>query len=109
MQGPAKRMTAQVQLDGHKVKQMFQQNNTTTNMTVKISAPFQLDANQRKIFVDGTFVNIAAPTGRQQGDYLYTASVTILRENNAVYTTAPMWASVDVERVGAAQPDRRDA
>ena len=88
---------------------MFCSNNTTTSMTVKISAPFQLDADQRKVFVDSLFVNIAAPAGRQQGDYLYTASVTILRENNAVYTTAPMWASVDVERVGAAQPDRRDA
>ena len=87
---------------------MFYSNNTTTNMTVKISAPFQLDADQRKVFVDSTFVNIAAPAGRQQGDYLYTASVTILRENNAIYTTAPMWASVDVERVGAVRSGRRD-
>jgi len=109
VKGLAKRMTDQLELDGHKVKQMFQQNNTTTSMTVTISAPFQLDADQRKVFVDSTFVNIAAPAGRQQGDYLYTASVTILRENNAVYTTAPEWASVDVERVGAAQPGRRDA
>ena len=88
---------------------MIRSNNTTEHMFVKISAPFKLDTNQRKIFVDGTFVNIAAPTGRQQGDYLYTASVTILRENNAVYTTAPEWASVDVEWVGAAHPGRRDA
>jgi len=78
---------------------MFRSNNTTEHMFVKISAPFKLDANQRKIFVDGLFVNIATPTGRQDGDYLYSASVTILRENNAVYTTAPMWASVDVERM----------
>ena len=78
-------------------------------MTVKISAPFQLDVNQRKIFVDDLFVNIAAPSGRQQGDYLYTASVTILRENNAVYTTAPMWASVEVEWENAAKSGRRDA
>ena len=87
---------------------MLCSNNTTEHMFVKISAPFQLDANQHKIFVDGTFVNIAAPTGRQQGDYLYTASVTILGENNAIYTTAPMWASVDVERVGAVRSGRRD-
>ncbi len=77
-------------------------------MTVKISAPFKLDANQRKIFVDGTFINVAAPTGRQQGDYLYSASVTILRENNAVYTTAPMWASVDLEWAGVARLGHRD-
>ena len=73
-------------------------------MTVKISAPFKLDANQRKVFVDSTFVNVAAPVGRQDGDYLYSASVTILRENNAVYTTAPMWASVEVE--GRVRPGR---
>ena len=78
-------------------------------MFVKISAPFQLDANQRKVFVDSTFVNVAAPVGRQDGDYLYSASITILRENNAVYTTAPMWASVDVEWVDAARSGCRDA
>ena len=109
MKGPAKKMTAQRQLDGQERKTNMCSNNTTTDMTVKISAPFQLEASQRKIFVDSTFVNIAAPVGRQQGDYLYSASVTILRENNAVYTTAPMWASVEVERVGAAPPGRRDA
>jgi hypothetical protein len=87
---------------------MFQQDNTTTSMTVKISAPFRLDANQRKVFVDGALVNTAAPAGRQQGDYLYTASVTILRENNAVYTTAPFWASVEVEREKAGRAGRRD-
>ena len=101
-------MTAQLQLGGQKVEQMFHSNNTTTDMTVKISAPFKLDADQRKVFVDGTFINVAAPTGRQDGDYLYSASVTILRENNAVYTTAPMWASVDVEWAGAAHTGRRD-
>jgi hypothetical protein len=88
---------------------MFRSNNTTEHMFVKISAPFRLEAGQRKIFVDGTFVNIAAPVGRQDGDYLYTASVTILRENNAVYTTAPMWASVEVEREKAARLGCRDA
>ena len=87
---------------------MLHTNNTIEHMFVKISAPFKLDANQRKIFVDGLFVNIAAPTGRQDGDYLYSASVTILRENDAVYTTAPMWASVDVEWVDGARAGRRD-
>jgi hypothetical protein len=109
VQGPAKKMTAHRQLDGQKVKQMFCKNNATTGMTVKISAPFQLDAGQRKVFVDSTFVNIAAPAGRQDGDYLYSASVNILRENNAVYTTAPMWASVEVEWENAARSGRRDA
>ena len=78
-------------------------------MFIKISAPFRLDVGQRKIFVDGTFVNVAAPAGRQDRDYQYCASVTTLRENNAVYTTAPMWASVDVERAVAARPGRLDA
>lgn len=88
---------------------MCRSNNTTEHLFVKISAPFKLEANQRKVFVDSTLVNIAAPAGRQNGDYLYSASVTMLRENNAVYTTAPRWANVDVERVGAARSDRRDA
>jgi hypothetical protein len=88
---------------------MFRSNNITEHMFVKISAPFHLDADQRKIFVDGTFVNVAAPAGRQDGDYQYCASVTTLRENNAVYTTAPVWASVEVEQVGAARSGRRDA
>ena len=87
---------------------MVRSNNITEHMFVKISAPFQLDVDQRKIFVDGLCVNIAAPTGRQDGDYLYCASLTILRENNAVYTTAPFWASVDVECVDAARAGRRD-
>jgi hypothetical protein len=72
-------------------------NNTTTCKTVKISAPFSLPANQRKVLVDGTVLNVAAPTGRQKGDYLYTATVTLLRENAALYTTAPAWASVEIE------------
>jgi hypothetical protein len=102
-------MTAQLQLGGQEVQKMFHSNNTTEHMFVKISAPFRLDAAQRKVFVNGALVNTAAPTGRQQGDYLYTASVTILRENNTVYTTAPMWASVEVERENAARPGCRDA
>jgi hypothetical protein len=88
---------------------MLRSNNTTEHLFVKISAPFRLDAGQRKIFVDGTFVNVAAPAGRQDGDYQYCASVTTLRENNAVYTTAPMWASVEVEWEKVARLGRRDA
>ena len=88
---------------------MLRSNNTTEHMFVKNSAPFRLDTDQRKVFVDSTFVNVAAPAGQQDGDYLYSASVTILCENNAVYTTAPMWARVDVEWVDSALPDRRDA
>ena len=88
---------------------MLRSNNTIEHMFVKFSTPFRLDADQRKVFVDSTFVNVAAPVGRQDGDYLYSASVTILRENNAVYTTAPSWASVDVENVGVARSGRRDA
>ena len=76
---------------------MFTNNNTTIVKTVKISAPFALKANQRLIIVNGKAINIAASAGRQQGDYLYSAVVTLLRENAAVYTSAPCWASVDVE------------
>jgi len=76
---------------------MFYPNDTTTCKTVKIAAPFRLNAAQRRVLVDGALLNIAAPAGRQQGDYLYTASVTILRENAALYTSAPFWASVEVE------------
>ena len=75
---------------------MFTPNNTTTCKTVKISAPFRLNAAQRKIMADGNLLNIAAPAGRQQGDYLYSATVTLLREDSAVYTTAPSWASVEI-------------
>jgi hypothetical protein len=80
-----------------KVEQMFTKDNTTTSKTVKISAPFRLNVTQRKVLVDGKFLNIATPSGRQQGDYLYSAIVTLLREDAAVYTTAPCWASVEVE------------
>jgi hypothetical protein len=79
-----------------KVEQMCQ-NNTTTSRTVKISAPFRLNASQRKVLANGNLLNIAAPSGRQQGDYLYSATVTILREDAALYTTAPVWASVEIE------------
>ena len=75
---------------------MFAHNNTTTSKTVKISAPFRLNAAQRKIMADGNLLNIAAPAGRQQGDYLYSATVTLLREDSGVYTTAPSWASVEI-------------
>jgi hypothetical protein len=79
------------------VEQMFTTDNTTTSKTVKIYAPFRLEAGQRKVLADGNLLNIAAPCGRQHGDYLYSATVTILRENQAVYTTAPVWASVEIE------------
>ena len=70
--------------------------NTTTSKTVKISAPFRLNAAQRKVLADGNLLNVAAPAGRQQGDYLYCATVTLLREDAALYTTAPVWASVEI-------------
>lgn len=70
--------------------------NTTTSKTVKISAPFRLNAAQRRVFVGGQLLNVASPIGRQQGDYLYSATVTLLRENAALYTTAPVWASVEI-------------
>jgi hypothetical protein len=75
---------------------MFTTDNTTTSKTVKIFAPFRLNAAQRRILADGHLLNIAAPSGRQQGDYLYSATVTLLREDSAVYTTAPSWASVEI-------------
>jgi hypothetical protein len=75
---------------------MFTTDKTTTSKTVKIFAPFRLNAAQRRILADGQFLNIAVPSGRQQGDYLYSATVTLLREDSAVYTTAPSWASVEI-------------
>ena len=75
---------------------MFTTDNTTASKTVKIFAPFRLNAAQRRILADGHFLNIAVPSGRQQGDYLYSATVTLLHEDSAVYTTAPSWASVEI-------------
>ena len=75
---------------------MFTTDNTTTEKTVKISAPFRLNAAQRKVMADGKFISTATPAGRQQGEYLYSATVTLLREDAAVYTSAPCWASVEV-------------
>jgi hypothetical protein len=80
-----------------KVEQMFTPDNITICKTVKISAPFPLKACERLIIVNGKALNIAASAGRQQGDYLYSATVTLLREDAAVYTSAPSWASVEVE------------
>ena len=79
------------------IEHMFTVNNTTTEKTVKISAPFPLKAYQRLIIVNGKALNVAASAGRQQGEYLYSATVTLLREDAAVYTSAPCWASVEVE------------
>jgi len=79
------------------MEQMFTTDNTTTSKTVKISAPFRLNTARRKVMANGQFLDIASPSGRQQGDYLYSAIVTLLREDAAVYTTAPSWASVEVE------------
>ena len=79
------------------VEQMFTTDNTTTSKTVKIFAPFPLKAAQRHVLVAGQLLDIASPSGRQQGDYLYTSTITLLRENAAVYTTAPQWASVEVK------------
>ena len=76
---------------------MFTTDNTTTSKTVKIYAPFRLNAAQRKVLVDGQLLDVASPSGRQQGDYLYSTIVTLLREDAAVYVTAPIWASVEVE------------
>ncbi len=78
------------------VELMFTNDNTTTSKTVKIFAPFKLNATQRMVLADGKLLNIAAPNGRQQGEYLYSATVTLLREDSAVYTTAPSWASVEI-------------
>ena len=96
MRGSVKRQTAQQQLDGHEVH-LMQRNNTTISKTVKISAPFRLEAEQRKVLSDGKLLNIATPVGRQQSDYLYSATVTLLREDGALYTTAPAWACVEIE------------
>ena len=75
---------------------MFKSDDTTTVKSVKIFAPFRLNAAQRKVMADGKLLNVASPAGRQQGDYLYTATVTLVRENAALYTTAPVWASVEI-------------
>jgi hypothetical protein len=75
---------------------MFTTDNTTTSKTVKIYAPFRLNAAQRKVLVNGRLLDIATSSGRQQGDYLYSSTVTLLRDDAAVYTTAPCWASVEV-------------
>lgn len=71
-------------------------NNTTTERTVNIFAPFRLEAAQRKILAGSDILNVATPAGRQDGDYLYTARVTLVREYASLYTTAPAWASVEI-------------
>ena len=76
---------------------MYKPDHITTVKTVKISAPFPLKAYQRLVIVDGKALNVADSVGRQQGDYLYSATVTLLREDASVYTSAPCWASVEVE------------
>jgi len=76
---------------------MFTTDKSTISKTIKIYAPFPLESGQRKVLADGKLLNIAVPSGRQQGDYLYSATVTILREDTALYTTAPSWASVEIE------------
>jgi hypothetical protein len=96
VRGPVKSEAAQLELDSFKVEQMFNPNDTAISRTVKISAPFRLNAAQRRVLADGKLLNVAEPAGRQQGDYLYSATVTILREDAAVYTTAPAWASVEI-------------
>jgi hypothetical protein len=73
---------------------MFCTNNTTTSKTVKIYAPFPLKMAQRHVLVAGQLLNIASLSGRQQGDYLYTAVVTLLREDVVVYTDTPDCADV---------------
>ena len=78
------------------MEQMFKKNNTTTCKIVKIFAPFRLDAAQRRVLVNQIYQNIAQPTGRQEGDFVYTAAVTLVREESAIYTTAPAWASVEI-------------
>jgi|GEM_PF-1131393 hypothetical protein len=78
------------------MEQMFTKNNTTICKIVKIFAPFRLDAAQRRVLVNQTYQNVARPTGRQEGDFVYTATVTVLREESAIYTTAPAWASVEI-------------
>ena len=72
------------------------QDNTTIYKTVKIFAPFRLRAEQRRVLVNHICQNIARPTGRQKGDFVYTASVALVREESAIYTTAPVWASVEI-------------
>ena len=71
-------------------------NDTTTSKTVKIFSPFRLHAAERRVLANGQMLNVAVPAGRQQGDFLYSATVTLLREDAAVYTTAPVWASVEI-------------
>ena len=75
---------------------MFSNNHTTTEVSVKILAPFQINPSQRREIADGKFISTAAPAGRQHGEYLYSATVTLLHERSALYTTAPAWASVEI-------------
>ena len=76
---------------------MFNSNDTTTLKTVKISAPFPLKAHERLVILDGVAVNVATSSGRQQGDHLYTAIVTLLHEKAALNTTAPTCATVEIQ------------
>ena len=99
MRGPVlKGETAQLRLDGfeEEIEHMFTNNNTTYEKTVKIFAPFRLNAAERRVVADGKHISIAAPAGRQQGDYLYSTTVTLLHEGMTLYTSAPCWASVEI-------------
>jgi len=78
------------------IEHMFTNNNTTTEKTVKIFAPFRLNAVERRVIADGKHISTATSAGRQQGDYLYSTTVTLLREDMALYTSAPCWASVEI-------------
>ena len=87
---------------------MFKPNNTTTDKTVKIFAPFPSECRTTPGHRERqSSLNVAAPAGRQQGDYLYSATVTLLREDAArVYDCARLGKCGDRMR---RTPTRRSA
>ena len=76
---------------------MFKPDDTTTVKTVKISATQSLKACQRIIFADGKPLKIADIAQRQGEHHLYQADITLLDEHAVLETSAPNWASVEVE------------
>jgi hypothetical protein len=81
------------------VAQPVRPNCTQITAVVNIGSPFKLEFGARKVFAGDVCLGAAQPAGMREGEYLYTLIITIVGRVKEITTTAPRYASAEIQNL----------
>ena len=105
LRGREKTQPAELELGGSHVTEVKMQsqpvksNCTQITAVVNIGSPFKLEFGARKVFAGDVCLGTAQPAVMREGEYLYSLVITIVGRVKEITTTAPRYASAEIQNL----------